>query len=472
MEQMTVRMIAEAAGGRLLCGNPDAPIEHISIDSRTMKGNDLFVPLIGEKVDAHRFIGQAFQAGAKAVLTSEHEEADPSIDGDGAYAWIQVEDTKAALQSIGSWYRDRLTLPLIGVTGSVGKTTTREMIAAALSAGYRTYKTPGNSNSQVGVPITISEISSGDEIGVIELGVSEPGEMHRIAMVAKVDQAVMTNIGIAHIEQLGSQANICAEKLHIQDGMKEGGCLYVNGDDPILKHVEAKAGCRTIYYGTGANCDYQAVDIRTEEGHPVFTALCQESGEYASVRLQVFGAHMILNAMVAIAVARENGIPMAEAARALENFHGMKGRQQIQTVRGITVIDDSYNASPVSMKAGIQVLCDMPAEGRKFAVLADMKELGERTVEYHREIGSFLAERKEKLDVVALYGELAAEIGKRLEGALGGSGDFRCRVFYFQDKKQMEDWLKTELKSGDCVLFKGSNSMGLSAVAASFLDEN
>lgn len=523
MEDVKVKDILEAVGGTLLCGDLSTRIAHISIDSRTMKGDDLFVPLIGEKVDAHRFIRQAFQAGAVATLTSEHSRGDlpeeKELDESGAGgraacggaggqaahggpgeetgscgtaggatcgaedagagsrpAWIYVEDTKAALQQIGAWYRRRLSLPLIGVTGSVGKTTTREMIAAALSARYKVYRTPGNSNSQVGVPITLSEISWGDEIGVIELGISEPGEMGRIARVAAVQQAVVSNIGVAHIEQLGSKEAICREKLHIQDGMAEGGCLYVNGDDPLLKTVKAREGCKRIAYGTEEGLDYQAMDVKTCDGHPVFTAFCRASGEKVRVRLQVFGRHMVVNAMAALAVAGENGVPLAEAARALEAFRGFKGRQQIRNVRGVTVIDDSYNASPVSMKAGIGVLCDMPAAGRKIAVLADMKELGEGSPDFHREIGHFLAGCE--VDVVALFGDLARLIGEQLEKERGVSqvldpagaetdakpaGAGR-KVLYLSAKEELEGWLKEEVESGDCVLFKGSNSMGLGDV--------
>ena len=401
MENTRVKDIVEAVGGTLLCGDPETPIAHISIDSRTMKGQDLFVPIIGEKVDAHRFIGQAFEQGAAAVFTSRHDRMESDRP------WIQVEDTRAALQALGAWYRGRMKLPLVGITGSVGKTTTREMIAAALGAGFSVYKTPGNSNSQVGVPITITEIPPDAQIGM-----SEPGEMTRIAKVAQVDQAVMTNIGVAHIEQLGSRENILAEKLHIQDGMKEGGILYVNGDDDLLKNVKARPGCRTIIYGTGPDCDYRGEEIGLSGGFPVFTAVRRQTGERVRVRLHVYGNHMILNALAALAVASENGIPMEKAARALEAFNGLKGRQQIHHAGGITIIDDSYNASPVSMKAGIQVLCDMEVSGRRAAVLADMKELGPETREYHRQVGHFLAEHP--VDLVVLLGDLAAEIGRGL----------------------------------------------------------
>lgn len=213
MEHIRVKQVVEAANGRLLCGNEDQALANISLDSRNMSGLDLFVPIVGEKVDAHRFICQAIGNGAVAVFTSAHRDAaqvEEAIadwesrgnDGTAARkaAWIAVEDTKAALQSLGKYCRDRICIPLVGITGSVGKTTTREMIAAALSAGYAVYRTPGNSNSQVGVPITMSSIPSEAGIAVIELGMSEPGEMEKIARVACVDSAVVTNIGIAHIE--------------------------------------------------------------------------------------------------------------------------------------------------------------------------------------------------------------------------------------------------------------------------------
>ena len=264
MENIRIRDIVEAVNGRLLCGDMETSLRHISIDSRTMKGDDLFVPLIGEKADAHRFLSQAFENAAAASLTSEHDTCPEGITG----ALIRVEDTKKALQDIGRYIRSRLSLPLVGITGSVGKTTTREMIAAALSAGYRTFKTPANHNSQVGVPITISDISEADEIGVLELGMSEPGEMEEIADIARVDTAVITNIGVTHIENLGSRENILKEKLRIQDGMKKGGTLFLNGDNELLRDVRAKDGCETSFYGLGANCSYRAVNITYNGGRP------------------------------------------------------------------------------------------------------------------------------------------------------------------------------------------------------------
>lgn len=467
MKGITAADLIKATGGTLLWGTKDRVVEHISLDSRKMEGNDLFVPIVGENVDAHRFICQALGNGAAAVFTGRHHSADEvkqaveeQCQGSPdrkerslSAAWIEVEDTRKALQDFGVYCRMRQNIPLVGITGSVGKTTTREMIAAALSAGFTVYKTPGNSNSQVGVPITIAEIPEEAQIGVIELGMSEPGEMTRIAQVARVDCGVMTNIGVTHIEQLGSRENILEEKLHMQDGMAEGGCLFLNGDDEMLRQVVPAGGRRKILYGLAENCQYRGENLHLKNGYPVFTAVHGE--ERTQVSLKVMGSHMVSNALAALAVAGEYGIPMASAAVKLEEFEGFKGRQQIFELRGVTVIDDSYNASPVSMKAGLEVLCSMEGDGRKTAILADMKELGPDAPEFHREIGVYIAEHP--VDQIVLLGELAAEIGHELSDRAPSIPVKQC-----DNLEQVEQWLDGNLKPGDCVLFKGSNSMKLS----------
>lgn len=449
MERMTVRDIVKATGGRLLCGEEDLPLEHICIDSKEISGGELFVPLIGERVDAHRFIRNALEAGAGAVLTSEHDEMKDH------HSWIRVEDTKKALQAIGAYYRDRLTLPLIGITGSVGKTTTREMIAAALSAGFRVYKTPGNKNSQVGVPITLSEITAADEIGVLELGMSMPGEMTVIARIARVDMAVITNVGVTHIEQLKTQENIYREKLKIQDGLKDGGILLLNGDDPMLGRTRAKEGCRTVYYGTGDSCDYRAEDICLKNGYPEFTAV--HGDERVPVKLKMMGRHHVSNAMAALAAADLYGVSMEKAAEKLKIFTGFEGRQQEYEKNGITIIDDTYNASPVSMKAALEVLVSKETKGRRIAVLADMKELGPEAGAFHKRIGSWLS--GQPVDAVFTLGELAKEI-------CGGRESFH---FEAEDLEGLYEAVKRFLMPGDCVLLKGSHSMRLDEVVKRLL---
>lgn len=467
LTDMTAGELARAAGGRLLQGKAESKIRHISLDSRKMKGDDLFVPIIGETVDAHRFICQALEHGAAAVFTSEHHTpedvktciirqmgADISSGWKGKEAaWIEVEDTRKALQDVGFFCRKKRSLPLVGVTGSVGKTTTREMIAAALSTGFHVYKTPGNSNSQVGVPITIAEIPQDAQIGVIELGMSQPGEMTRIARIAQVDYAVITNIGVTHMENLGSRENILKEKLHIQDGMNPDGMLILNGDDERLRSVVPEGGRKALFYGMGENCQCRGQDFHLEHGYPVFTAVFKE--ESAQVRLKVMGAHMVSNALAALAVAAVNGISLKQAAAGLEKFEGFKGRQQTFKLGGITVIDDSYNASPASMKAGLRVLWAASDANRRIAVLADMKELGNGSFGFHREIGAYIAAHP--VDEVLLLGELAAEIGRGLLEAGSEVPVTLCR-----DLEEVKGWLDKHLKEGDWVFFKGSNSMGLS----------
>lgn len=475
MREITAKQAAESAGGRVIFGDPGKKICHISLDSRKMEGKDLFVPIVGERVDAHRFICQAVNAGAQTVFTSRHhseKEVREAIESQCAAhpewsrqallsTWICVEDTKSALQALGAWCRNQTKIPLVGITGSVGKTTTREMVACALSAGFTVYKTPGNSNSQVGVPITVFNIPEEAQIGVIELGMSEPGEMAKIAQVAQTDCAVVTNIGVAHIEQLGSKENILKEKLHIQDGMAEDGVLFLNGDDPLLRGAVPDHGRERILYGLWEGCDCRGEELHLENGFPVFTAVC--GGERVQVHLKVMGNHMVSNALAALAVAFRYKIPLQKAAAALEQFEGFKGRQQIVREQGVTIIDDSYNASPVSMKAGIEVLSSMAGVKRRIAVLADMKELGPDTAEYHREVGAFL--KHQPIDQLVLMGELAWEIET---GLVRAGGKISC--VKTSTLEETETWLAEEVREGDCLLFKGSNSMGLSK-AVSFMRE-
>lgn len=457
MEHVTVKDLVLGSGGVLVSGRAEAPVSHIRLDSRQVEPGDLFVPLLGERVDSHRFLPQVMGQGAAAVLTSQ--ELTLPEDGDGC-AVIRVEDTKKALQKIGSYLRDRLTLPLVGVTGSVGKTTTREMIAAALSARFRVYKTPGNSNSQVGVPVTLSEITENDQVGVIELGMSEPGEMTVIAKIARVDMAVITNIGITHIGQLGSQEKILREKLHITDGMKDGGLLILNGDDPFLKNVRGREGLRTVYYGTGENCDFRAVDICFEDGYPSFTAV--HGADRQRVRLNVMGQHNVMNAMAAMAVCAECGMTMEEAARGLLTGQGFKNRQQVHETGRFTILDDSYNACPESMKAAFQVFKELHPERRHVAVLAEMRELGHETESAHRQVGVFAAEAG-----IHLLVTLGAECRALTEEFKKRSG---APVAEFTDKDQMTAYLDQALQDGDCVLFKGANSMALFKVAVRYME--
>lgn len=448
MEHITVKDIVEMTGGVLMCGDENTPVTDISTNSKEMKEGDLFIPVIGERVDGHRFIESALETGA-ATLTSEH---DGVVVAEKPY--IRVDNTVVALQRIGAGIRQRLIdIPVVAVTGSVGKTTTREMITLALSAGKRTFHTEKNLNSQIGVPITLSRMSSEDEIAVLELGISEDGQMDILSDMVRPDMAVVTTIGVAHIEFMKTQENIRKQKLSIVHSMKEGGTLFLNGDDRLLKDAVSaeQLTCRTLFYGTGDWCDYYAKDIVYGADETSFT--CVHDGKELPVRLHTLGRHNVLNCVAALAVANENGISMEAAAQKFQEFEGQR-QKVIRMENHFTIIDDTYNASPDSMKASINVLCDMPCEGRRIAVLGDMFELGENEAEYHREIGRFLLDKP--VDELVVLGTLAQNIKAVLEEQ--GSG---IHVYSFSDKEEAAMYLMALLKPEDIVLVKASNGMHL-----------
>ena len=305
----------------------------------------------------------------------------------------------------------------------------------------------------------MSEITKEDEVGVLELGMSEPGELTVIARIAKPDVAVITNIGITHIEQLGSRENIYREKLTIQDGLSDGGILILNGDDDMLCRTRGKAGVKTVYYGTGETCDYRAVDIVLMDGKTEFTVV--HAGKIQKVILNVMGTHNVMNALAAIAVCCERGMTMEEAAEGLLTFHGFKHRQQVYADGRFTEMDDSYNASPASMKAALDVFQGLTGK-RHIAVLADMKELGGNYLAYHREVGEYAA--NSGVDLVVTLGEACRSLAEGVRAVK------EIPVVEFSDCGEMVKYLETEIRDGDCVLFKGSNSMGLSAVADQFVE--
>ena len=458
MEHMTVKEILEATGGRLLQGSPDTPVRQLVIDSRKTEPGDLFVPFRGENTDGHRFIPMACEKGAAACLTEEE-----GITAPEGRALIYVENTRSALQAVGAYCRKRLTLPVIGVTGSVGKTSTREMIGTALSARYRVFQTHGNYNGQLGLPIMLSQIGPEDEAAVLEMGMSLPGEMAVIARMAAVNMAVFTNIGVSHIENLGSRDRICQEKLHITDGMPENGLLILNGDDDMLRRYGTELPFRKVWYGTGEGCDYQALDVHMEENQAAFSILCQ--GRTMPVRLHVPGIHNVKHCLAAVAAAGEMGIPMEEAVKALEGFHGFTRRLEMkETPEGIHLIDDTYNASPDSMKAALQVLNAMNCGGRKIAVLADMLELGENSPLFHYQTGVYGGSLH--IDAFYIIGDRAREIGRGVEETSPGAS-----VCYWSDNRKAAEALAAEAGPGDLILLKGSNGMKLNEIVAFLMKE-
>ncbi len=451
--KMTVSEVAGACGGELLCGDPDTVITSVSTDSRKVGPGTLFVPIKGERTDAHSFIDAVFAAGASASLTQEHSRMDDS------HAWIRVPDTVAALQRVASAYRKRFRIPFVGITGSVGKTTTKEMVALALSAKMNVMKTEGNFNSQIGLPLTMFRLTDEHEAAVIEMGMSNFGEMERLAQIAAPDYAVVTNIGISHIEQLKTQQNIRREKLHITDHFHKGSVLFLNGDDELLAELRGKLDAKIVCFGTKSWCDFRAENIEFEAGSTVFTLLTPETS--AKVRIPALGMHNVTNALAGLAVAHTLGVPLGGAIKKLAEYKPLAMRQQIHSVNGMTVIDDSYNASPDSIRSSVDVLCSFHS-GKRVAVLADMLELGELSQQAHNSVGVYAAQAG--VDVLITVGERAEQIAK---GAQSVKPDIICYICENNDEAIKK--LKSLLTFGDAVLVKGSRGMHTDQIVKALL---
>lgn len=473
--KIRVKDIVNATNGKLLQGDPETVVDAFSTNSKEipeMTGKSvLFVPVMGERVDGHRFIGNACESGAVAFFIKE-DHTRPEVPADKCA--IEVEDTVKALQDTAKWYRGNFTIPVIGVTGSVGKTSTKEMISAALSS-VKIHKTSGNQNSQIGLPITVLGIEDDDKAAVVEMGMSEFGEMERIADCARPNFAVFTNVGIAHIGNLGSKENIRAEKLHITDHFTDDSVLFVNNDDPMLAEL-AKEGCparpsrvkNIVTFGTTSDADYYASGISVSGDGVDFTANYPTKGGTVGsshIHLEVLGIVNVLNALAAIAVADRLGISPEEAKKGLAAYKPLDMRGNIIKNNGVTIVDDSYNASPDSMKSSIDVLMSMRGGTnpirRRFAVFADVLELGETSEKEHFAVGTFIREKNaadpdHRINVLVTVGEQAAQIAY---GATSDLGSTNPEVKIFDNNQEASDYLKGELKAGDAVIIKGSRAM-------------
>ncbi len=470
MKPIEIKEIVKAVGGILLCGNENVVITSVSTNSKEILPGALFVPIIGERVDAHKFIESAFLLGAKATFTSRQNSVNESM---GENCYIYVEDTQRALQKFAAYYRSLFHLPIIGITGSVGKTTTKEMVAAALETKYQVLKTAGNMNSQIGLSLMMFEIEDTTQIAVIEMGMSEEGEMIRLSQIAKPETVIMTNIGVSHIGQLGSKENIRNEKLNIVNEMTEGGHLYLNNDDVLLKEIGrkmdikaseqtksvlAKATCR--YYGLDETADAYAKNITTHGYDTTFTYIYGEEEE--AITLSVLGIHNVGNAIAALMVAKQYDINPKVAKQGLKAYAPIAMRGQIYEANKVTIIDDTYNASPDSIKSGINVLMELQGLTRRIAVLADVLELGEVSYDCHYEVGEYIGNKHElvnKIDVLITIGEEAKAIAQGAQ-----SIDSAMIIKSFAHNEEAISCLKDMIVEGDGILIKGSRGMHLEQV--------
>ncbi len=452
--QLSVWEVVSAVGGRLICGAGETVITGVKTDSREIERGDLFVPIRGERVDGHTFIDSVFQKGAAASFT-ENEDTPPREDGG---VLIAVRNSVAALQALASYYRRQFPIPVIGVTGSVGKTTTKEMIALALSAGKNVMSTKGNFNSQIGLSLTLMKLRPQHQCAVIEMGVSEFGEMSRLAAVARPQIAVMTNIGVSHIAQFKNQNNILLEKLHITDGFTSNQVLLLCGDDPWLSAIAGKLPFPTVTYGLSEKCAFRAVNLISAGGGTAFDVLSPHGRVH--VFLPAEGAHNVRNACAALAVSGMLGIPLSRAALKLSEYIPPAQRQQKHIVSGVLVIDDTYNASPDSMRSAIDVLASSSVPGKRIAVLGDMKELGDYSRTGHIQVGEYVAQKR--ISLLFTFGEemKAAALAAQAGGVT---------VLSFDDAGSLCESLLSSVCPGDAVLVKGSRSMHMETIAERLL---
>ena len=448
--RMTLEQAAQWCGGQVKEEYRDVVFDGASHDTRKLQKGQLFVTITAGERDGHDFIPGAIAAGAAAVLCSHCEEDFPHI---------LVEDPKKALGDIARNLRMNKNMKVVGVTGSVGKSTTKEMIATVLSTRYRVGKTPGNFNNDIGLPLAILGLPEGTEVAVLEMGMNHFGEMSYLTSIARPDIALITNIGTMHIENLGSRQGILQAKLEILEGLQPDGRVVLNGDEPLLWNLRESLGEKVTYFGeTNQSCQELACQVEEQDGGLSFRVV-DWMGRFP-VRMQLEGRHFVADAMAAVTVGRLLEVDDRWIRESLATFTNMAGRQEIYEAQGYTIIQDCYNAGPESMAAALNVLGSRT--GRRIAVLGDMLELGVCTQAEHYRVGRIAAT---KADMIFALGNNAERV---ITGAItGGMSPDRARAYTNMDT--LVGTLKFRARPGDVILFKGSRGMHMERALEQFL---
>ncbi len=444
METILLSEILSFCGGisRNLSG--DRPVSYISTDSRDIKPGSVFVAVQGEIFDGHRFVVSAIAQGAVCAIVNKVEEEYAHLP------LIVVKDTMQAHIDIGAGYRARFSPKIVGVTGSVGKTTTKDMVAAVLSRKYRTLKTQGNFNNEIGLPKTLFAMSREHQAAVIEMGMSARGEIEVLSKAVRPDIAVITNIGVSHLQNLGTRENILAAKLEILSGLKEGGPLLLNMDNDLLRTVGADIYKNICFYAAeNHNADYYAKDIRENTFETTFT-ICHGKEEIPA-KIPCIGRHNVQNAVCAFAIGRMMDLNREECLEGLLSYVPSGNRQRIFCSGGVTVMADCYNASPDSMYASLTTFASLPCKGKHVAVLGDMLELGQMEEPGHLKVGKLCAQLH--LDELVCYGPRSILYAQ-------GAGE-SIKSAHFARQEAVCAYLKKNVHEGDAVLFKASHSMKL-----------
>ncbi|SDN63781.1 UDP-N-acetylmuramoyl-tripeptide--D-alanyl-D-alanine ligase [Alkalicoccus daliensis] len=432
-----------------------AQIAGVSTDTRTIKEGNLFVPISGENFNGHDFAATAMENGAVAALWGRNEAAPPKT-----LPVVYVDDTLKALQELAKNYLKFIPAKTVGITGSNGKTTTKDMTAAILGTTYKVQKTEGNYNNHIGLPLTVLALDEDTDIAVLEMGMSSRGEIEFLSSLAKPEAAIITNIGESHLQDLGSREGISEAKFEITAGLKENGTLVIPGNEPLLTAKVEGTPFNVLTFGSTEDNDYYSMELKQEKNGTYFTVNKAQEEEYF---IPVLGSHNVNNALAAIAVAQQFNVPASAVKKGLQQLKvtGMR-TELLEGKNGVTVINDAYNASPTSTRAAVSLLEDMEGYNKKIVVLADMLELGENEETFHFETGESID--AEKIDAVFTFGTLGRKIA---EGAAVHFAE--DQVAAFEDKQELIQALQDKVAEGDIILVKGSRGMKLEEVVEAVL---
>jgi len=456
MKPLRIDEVAKAVGGTLNRSDiGDGIITGVSFDTRESMEGKLFIPMKGAKRDGHDFLHEAVKCGAVCVFS----EKETFVDA------IMVEDTSKALMDLAEYYRSLFDVKVIGITGSNGKTSTKDMIASVLSEKYNVVKTIGNFNNEIGLPITIFNFDENTEVAVLEMGMNHRWEIHRLSRVARPDYAIITNIGVAHIENLGSQEEIFKAKSEILDFMKKDGKVFLNGDDDFL--IRYRDRKNFVFYGYGVRNSYRPISENASDLYSSRYVTELKNGEELAVYVPSPGKHMIMNSLVAVAIGEELGLSAVAIAEGIKKFKPSGMRMNIiETDGGMRVIDDCYNASPDSVKAALEVLNQ--AEGNTIAILGDMLELGENSYDMHFEVGVEAA--RLCVDTIICVGEHSEAT---YEGAYSQyrAGSSNSQIIFFDNKAACLEHIPRIVKPGDTILVKASRGMRFEEIVSFLVND-
>ncbi len=458
METITVGQLLEAVHGTLLGGSQDMEltVSGVDTDSRDIHPGSLFIPLVGERFDGHAYITSALEAGAAGCLTARVR-----TDYREDKFYIQVGNTQRALRDLAAWYKNRFQIPFVGITGSVGKTTAKDMIAAVLSVKYKVLKTEGNFNNNIGLPLTLLRLDHTHQVGVLEMGMDKPGEIDYLSDIVRPEVGVITNIGDAHIEKLGSRENIFKAKCELLSNIrKEGGLVVLNADDPMLTTLRGNTPVQAVFCGKAEDADYRA-QVTGGDGVSHIHCHVTTPNMERDIRIPALGEHMIYPTLIATAVGEHFGLTPDEIEDGIARFVPTRMRMNVIQREGeITILDDSYNANPQSMRAAISVLADTHSSW-KVAILGDMFELGPYAPALHAGVGDYLGKRG--IDCLVAVGKLSEHMAQGAREA-GVPTVYSCA-----NKEEAKAVLPQVVRPDSTILVKASRGMALEELTAQLL---